>query len=548
MNPWEKYGGAPEAEGPWAKYAAAPKAEPTNPAAANPEAEVSIPAPLRAIANIFSPVNALMPSPSATVKGEVGETAMFNPAAALIKSGDLFSRLSRGAIEAKEFIPSLLRGQPTEAMQKVRAEREFASQPMKELEAVHPGSAQIGEVATLAAVPPALLPALGALEEGSVEDRAKRAGAALAGNKLVKTAGGYLAKAPERAAAAQEANAIRDALVAEGKKEGLVFPPSAQGGGIVSRTLEGISGKAKTEQALTLRNQPVADRIAQEELGAANLKPATLQAIRDNAYATGYKPIADMPQVVGDTQLLNGLKNLAPNATGGAIKSPARGEIDDMVGAIAQQGKWTGAQLIDDIQALREGARANFGAAKVAGGSAAKTDLAKAQIKAADLLENLAERNVIAAGGKTGTVKALRDARTAIAKSYSVEDSLVNGSVNVKDLKGALSGRLKMLSDLADDKALGKSMAMPVAGANVPVTVLDAFGLAGLAALDGGALSLIPAASRVTAARAVTNPAVQKFIRPDYSPSLLSRGAPALNNRYSPALAGMFGLSLADRY
>jgi hypothetical protein len=518
MSPWEKYAAAPDA-GPWAKYSQ-PAAEPTNPAAANPEVS----------------------TPFGTIKGEIGDTAMFNPAAAIIKAGDFFSRLSRGAIEAKEAIPSLIRGEPTDAMKQVRASRDFAAQPMKELEAVHPGSTQVGEVAAMAPIPPQVLPIIAALEEGDPMQRATRAGAAVIGNKLATKSGEYLAKAPERAAAAQEANSVRDALLAQGKAEGLVFPPSASGGGIVSRSLEGLAGKAKTEQLGTVTNKSPIDRMAREELGMTAdtpLNPEALKAIRAQAYADGYKPIADLPQVVGDTQLLNGLKQLAPNATGGAIKSPARQAIDDeVIGPIASRGQWTGGELIDDIQILREQARANFGAAKRSGGDSAKSDLANAQIKAADLLEQLAERNI----GKPGAVKDLRAARKLIAQTHSVEDALVNGSVNAKDLSGALSGKLALLQKLSEDKGLGKSMAMPVAGANVPITVLDTAVASALGLGGAGVGGFAFPAARAAARYGIMSKPAQNFIRPDYSPSLLGRGERLLlENSYAPSLAGMYG-------
>lgn len=526
-GPWEKYGGAAEeSAGPWARYAA-PKAQaetqPTNPAAANPE--------------VITPLG--------TIKGEIGDTAMFNPAAALIKAGDMLSRVNRGVIEARDAIPSMIRGKPSELAARAKEDREFARQPMKELQDIHPGSTQIGDLAVMAPIPAAALPVVGAMEEGDIGERAMRAGFAVAGNQATKAAGKYLAGAPERAAAAKTQNAERDALVAAAKAEGYVFPPSASGGGAVSRTLEGLSGKAKTEQFGTVRNKPVNDKLARRELDLAPdapLNPETLQGVRAQAYASGYRPIVELPEVVGDTALLSSLRKIAPDATGGAIKSPARQAInDEVIGPLASRGKWTGAELVQDIQALREHSAANFR------GTAAEQSLARAQKDAAAALEHLAERNVIANGGSPGTVKALREARTKIAKAHDVEDALVSGSVDATKFKGdELTGGLKLMADLAKDKSLRKSIEQPAAGANTPTSVLDwaaaAYGLGSGNPLIAG----LPAA-RVAARYGVMNPRSQQLIQPNYDPSFLSRGAPALQNSYAPALAGMFGYEMATR-
>lgn len=527
----QKFGAAPAIDysALAAKFGAAPAKEPTNPAAANPE----------------------VVTPFGTIKGEMGESAMFNPAAAIIGAGDLMSRVNRGYIQAKEYLPSLIRGEPTPLEKGRQAGEEFARQPMKELRDVHPGSTQMGEVAAMVPLPAAALPVIGALEEGSLVDRAKRAGLAVAGNKLTKEAGAYMAKAPERAAASKAANAERDAIVQEIKDAGITLPPSVSGGGIPSRLAEGVAGKAKTEQLFTTRNQPVIDSIGRAEVQLAPdtaLTVANLEAKRAEAYATGYKPIIDIPEVLGDTTLLTGLRKIAPSATGGAIKSPARAEIDDMVGALASHGQWTGADLVKDIQSLREQSRALYGAADRAGGDAAKTSLAKAQREAADMLEQLAERNIIRNGGTPGAVKDLRSARELIAKTHDIEDALVNGSIDATKIKGdRLTGGLATIAKASQDKAMRKSVSMPVSGANVPITVLDTAVASALGLGGAGVGGFAWPAARAAARYGIASGPVQRAIRPDYNPSLLSRGGAALlDNKTAPALAAMYGIDRAD--
>lgn len=495
-----------------------------------------------------------LPLGMGTIQGEIGGDAAFNPAAAIIKGGDWLSRVNRGITEAKDAPANWLRAklgmEPTITSDIAAKEREFAKQPMHELEAVHPGSTQLGEAAAMVGIPAAALPIVGAMEEGSIVDRAKRAGFAYAGNKLAKAAGDYMGKAGERSAARATQNAERDLVVKAAQDEGYVLPPSAAGGGIGSRVLEGLSGKAKTEQLASVRNQSVTDNLVRKDLGLAKdapLNEKTLQAVRAQAYDQGYKPIADLPAIVPDKSFVAGIGNLSPGTAGGAVKNPAAAEINDLASSMLEQGKWTGEQLIRDIQSLREQSRALLNSAARDGGNTAKTELGRAQKQAADMLEELAERNIIANGGTTGAVKALREARTTIAKAHNVEDALVNGSVDAKKIRGT-SGGMQTIEKVAGDKAMGKSVVMPTSGANVPITVLDAFGAAGGSALGFGAGALALPASRVASRYAILSQPYQRaFVRPDYDPSLLVRGgAKLLDNRVAPALAGMYGYGAAN--
>jgi hypothetical protein len=499
----------------------------TNPAAANPDAV----------------------TPLGTISGEVGGNLAFNPAAALISAGDWFSKVNRGLLEAKHAPAEWLTGRPSPFMESVRQDRAFAEQPMRELEAVHPGSSTIGKVGAMAAIPPALLPAVAAAEEGSIGERALRGGAVLGGQLATKAAGRYLAAAPERAKALQMANKPRDEILAMAQKEGYVFPPSTAGGGGVSRLLEGLSGKAKTEQLGTVRNQPVTDRLARLEMKLPEnvpLKPETFKAIRAEAYQTGYRPIVDLPVVKWDKPFVKELSKLAPNSGGGAVKNPATEQIDDLVKGLASQKQWSGSQVVGDIQRLREMARANFGSAAREGGNSAKLELAHAQSKAAEMLEKLAERQIMKNGGDVGAVKALHEARRTIAKSHAFEEALVNGSVDLHALASRAgpqaTGYTKLMAELGGDKALRKSVGMPVAGASNPVTVLDAFGTAagGAGGLGLGALAW-PAGRMASRYGIMSRPYQQMFVKPNYAPSLASRGAPLLANPYAPALTGLFG-------
>lgn len=259
---------------------------------------------------------------------------------------------------------------------------------------------------------------------GTVKNVATDAALGGAGQVLANAGGKYVAKKLADLAVARAQGAPKTELLNSALDEGLVVPPASVNPTFANVTKEGIAGKVATAQDASNRNAPVLESLVRRSIGLADDVPLTVeatQAVRAKAYADGYKPIADLPEIVGDTDLLAGLRAIAPSAKGGAIKSAAHAEIDDMVGAIASQGRWTGAELIKDIQALREQAASNFG------GTAAEKALAKSQKDAAKLLEDLAERNIIANGGSPGQVEALRDSRKLIAKAFTAEKSILKG-------------------------------------------------------------------------------------------------------------------------
>lgn len=125
-------------------------------------------------------------TPMGSIKGEL--PGGFNPAAALIKAGEVLSNVNQGVAQAKfgpaDWIRQKLGGAPDPMMQKIEADRADAKQPMKDLAAVHPGSALIGEAATYMVAPNKAAPVLAAAEYGGVGDRVMRGGAAFLGNKI----------------------------------------------------------------------------------------------------------------------------------------------------------------------------------------------------------------------------------------------------------------------------------------------------------------------------------------------------------------------------
>ena len=292
---------------------------------------------------------------------------------------------------------------------------------------------------------------------------------------------------------------LNDALDA-----GLIVPPTNANPSFTNTLRESFGGKAATAQAASNRNAPVFDNLARRALGFADeapLDPKTLSYARDMAYQVGYKPVENLPAINWDTPFIKAIDSLNPTSAGGAVKSAAQGQIDDLLGSLKNKNSWSGNQLVSDIRALRNQAGINFKAASTPGGNPGAQELATIQKKAADALEGLAERNIALNGGDPNAIPLLREARQYIAKSHSVEDALIEGTGSIDPRALArmtqngrpLSGELATIGNFANSF---RDAAKPRAQIASPgVSKLDAAMSSALGAIGFGAGGLPGAAA-----------------------------------------------------
>ena len=230
----------------------------------------------------------------------------------------------------------------------------------------------------------------------------------------------------ENATAAQAANAQKFQAAQNAAKDGYVIPPADLEPGVVSEATSAFSGKIKTAQVASQRNQQVTDKLAREALGLKagdELTADTLQAIRNKAAQEGYAPIRQAGTVTADKQFFDTLDKIASTQQGAAKSFPGLGEngVSEMVAKLKQQAFDAG-DAIDATRVLRD-------AADKAYRQGDKT-LGKASKEAADALEGMLERHLTAAGNPDA-LKAFREARTLIAKTYSVQKGLNPQTGNV---------------------------------------------------------------------------------------------------------------------
>lgn len=310
-------------------------------------------------------------------------------------------------------------------------------------------------------------------------------------------------------------NPVREKTIADAKELGYVVPPSAGGGGVFTRILEGLSGKYKTEQLAGIRNQKVTDSVVRGDLGLPKDAPLTqdsMRQVRSEAFRQGYEPIAssNTPMVTGPKYNAD-LNNIVAQFRTGAFNNPAAQAVSDAVARL-RVPVFNASDAIKEIQLLRNGASDLFAKGEGA--------LGKAHLQMANALENQIERQ-LSMQGKNGAdmLAAFRDARKRMAISHTVEDAIREGSGSVnagalaRDVQGGepLSGDILKAAKFAN--TVPSVTRVPQAGDANPITWFD-FTTGGYGAGAGNKwLAAMPAA-RIAARYGILSAPGQAMIGP----------------------------------
>lgn len=377
-----------------------------------------------------------------------------------------------------------------------------------------------GSVATLA--PAMLIPgantyagatAIGAVTgaattEGGLKERAQGAALGAAGGAAGKFLGDKLGagltkiaeKSRTNALMRQTHNSSKDATLAAGREAGYVVPPSnVEGSSTAARIAEGLGGKIKTEQAASMKNAAVTEGLVRKSLGLADDAPLTsetLRGVRDQA-SQAYKAIADLPEqaAVAKSTLTNqpGVEGFKPK------------------------------QALQELRQARNDATSWYNAYAR---SASPDDQTKAKAFAATAkeLEDKFEKYA-ASVGRDDLLPALREARKLIAKTYTVEKALKDGSGRI-DTK-ALVRQLEKGKPLTDELRLAAEFGQAYPKVNqlnqnvAPYSVLDMFG----AGVGIGTNPLVTAgiAARPLARGAVLSSVGQRMAQPNYGGNALAQ-------------------------
>lgn len=214
-------------------------------------------------------------------------------------------------------------------------------------------------------------------------------------------------------AASRSANAVRDETLARAKAEGFVVPPAETNPSFMNNRLEGLAGKAAIRADASLRNQRVTDNVAARELGLPANTPITEGVLNDfrNRASAPYREVAQ-------------LSPLASNA-------------------------------LEELRRTRNQAQAQWRFYERSANPDAQT-AAQGLDQRAQMLERVIEKVAVGAN-RPELVNELREARTAIAKSYNIERSLNLGDATVSaprigaalDRGAPLTGGLRTIGQFA---------------------------------------------------------------------------------------------------
>jgi hypothetical protein len=268
-----------------------------------------------------------------------------------------------------------------------------------------------------------------ATTEGGVQDRleggAFGALGGAAGVGLGKVAGALLDKARGKAVLSEAANAGRAGAAQKAQSAGYVLPPTEVNPNMLNSALEGLSGKIKTSQAASQRNQRITNDLIKQELGLAQDQPISKEALTAYMQRQGsaYEAVKGAGELGADDAYRAALERIRSQYAGAARDFPglARPEVDSLVTAL-QRDKFGADAAVDAIKVLRENADKAF--------RSGDSGFGKANKEAARAIEDLMERN-LAAKGADDLLGSYRGARQNIAKAKTVEKALNEGTGDV---------------------------------------------------------------------------------------------------------------------
>lgn len=280
--------------------------------------------------------------------------------------------------------------------------------------------------------------AIGAAASGATREGGGSEGAQLAAGLLGALA--PVALSPTRVAASggrQTRTAAQNA-----NELGYVIPPVELSPNSVVEGLSGFSGKAKTAQVASARNQSTSNNLARKALGIGpevDLNVDTLEGLRKQA-ASAYAPVARAGTVVPTTEFTKALDDAIAPFVSQRASFPGM-KVPEVVNDIAalRSPQFDSGDALAAIRTMREGADKAYRAGEAQSG--------KAYRQAASALENALETHLQGMGQPGADIlKGFRDARQQIAKTWTVQNALNPSTGNIN--------AIKLASDLAKNKPL----------------------------------------------------------------------------------------------
>jgi len=316
-------------------------------------------------------------------------------------------------------------------------------------------------------------------------------------------------------------NATRDETLKLGRDAGYVALPSDVGGAKTGRFLEGVSGKFKTEELASARNQQVTNNLTKKYLDLPIDTPLTSEVL-DNARTSVYPAY----EAIANTGVINlGNTNPFSNIVTGINK--VTGGKNALMQNIPDSYSMDAATAIQRLKELR-----SDGSAYLRSGTNIMKPNPKEVVRGnrylaeANKLEKAIENHVVKLG-QPELIDQFRNARKYIAKTFTVEKAL-NPQTGIVDAR-KISKQLDQGVPITDELALvGKyAKAFPkttkvVAEAPPPFSALDLYGAGAGAGVDlftgVPALSLLAPARIASRYGLMTQPGQRLLATPQYTP------------------------------
>jgi hypothetical protein len=282
----------------------------------------------------------------------------------------------------------------------------------------------------------------GAEMAGAVNPKDAKTGAVIGAiiPNAVKGVGAIGAKLGEKAAnkaAAKLADKGQSFQVAkDANKLGYVIPPADLDPSMTSELASGISGKIKTAQFASYKNQAVTNNLVKKALGVADDTPLDETVLNDIRKRAGdaYNVVADVGTVTPSAKYSADLDDAIKPFLRQAKSFPNRkvnAVVDDIQSL--KTDSFDAGDAIEAIKVLRSEADTAYrGGDNLAG---------KAYKKAAETLETAIDGQLVANGAPDDVIGAYRNARKTIAKTYTVQKALnpQTGNVDANKLASELS-------------------------------------------------------------------------------------------------------------
>jgi hypothetical protein len=382
----------------------------------------------------------------------------------------------------------------------------------------------------------------GLTTEGGLVDRAKGAAGGAIGGFLGKGAGDALgagakwvaSKFATSNAATNAANAGKNAAFVAARDAGYVVPPADVKPSMFNEVLNGASGKIKTAQEASARNQNVTNSLIKDEFKIPQstvLSRAEFDAIRQKA-GSAYDAVSNAgvikPGAAYDAALDKIAAPYAKAAQGfpNAKPSPILAEVEAL-----RSPQFDASSAVAKIKTLRSAADEAY--------AAGNKDLGKALKDGSKALEDAIDDHLVANGAPATLLKDFREARQLIAKTYSAQKGLndVTGDVSANALakmleKGKpLSGNLRTVAETAATfpKALQSLKEAPKA-----TSPLDVWAATGASMASGNVAPMALLAARPTARSLMLSKFYQNRLNPEVGNNALSNLL--LNGAQSPLL------------